>query len=342
MDKNTVWLQFKALFQERKFIYRLIIIALIILGVGIYFFLSSFFAYSRDAFLYANVGNINAQVSGPITQLYIRKNNQYVKKGQELIDIDKRPYQYAYQQAQARLTQAKINYKNLAISINTLKDQLSRKQAAAALIADHLMRYQALYQQGDAPQIKVADLQYQQAEVLASLEKIKKEIIIAQQKYNKSGIYEAQAALNQAKYNLNHTIIYAPFSGYVTNFYARVGDHVRKGQGLFALVDNSEWWVITRYRETVLRHIKVGQKVTVWIDMYPGKKFHGEVESIGWGINRFQASSNVRESTLAYLEPTEYWIRIAQRFPVRIRITDLNQNIPLRVGANARTWVHTG
>ena len=106
--------------------------------------------------------------------------------------------------------------------------------------------------------------------------------------------------------------------------------------------DYLRWLVITRYRETVLRHIKVGQKVTVWVDMYPGHKFHGVVESIGWGINRFQASNNVRESTLAYLEPTEYWIRIAQRFPVRILILDRDKKYQLRVGANAKTWVHTG
>ena len=72
------------------------------------------------------------------------------------------------------------------------------------------------------------------------------------------------------------------------------------------------------------------------IDMYPGKVFHGHVKSIGWGINRVQ-SGNVAPSTLVYLEATEDWIRIAQRFPVRIYIDDLTDEYPMRIGASATT-----
>ncbi|WP_019218214.1 hypothetical protein [Legionella tunisiensis] len=72
------------------------------------------------------------------------------------------------------------------------------------------------------------------------------------------------------------------------------------------------------------------------LDMYPGKVFHGHVGSIGWGINRVQ-SGKVAPSTLVYLEATEYWIKIAQRFPVRIYIDDISSEYPLRIGASATT-----
>ncbi len=145
-----------------------------------------------------------------------------------------------------------------------------------------------------------------------------------------------QAELNEAEYRLQHATLVAPADGYVTNFNTREGQYIKAGDGLFALVETKEWWVVTRYKETAIRLIKPGDKAEITIDMYPGKIFHGHVNSIGWGINRVQ-SGNVAPSTLTYLEPTEDWIRIAQRFPVRIDIDDVSDEYPLRIGASAVT-----
>ena len=106
-------------------------------------------------------------------------------------------------------------------------------------------------------------------------------------------------------------------------------------------METKKWWVVTRYRETSIRLIKPGDKATITIDMYPGKVFHGHVGSIGWGINRVQTGS-VAPSTLVYLEATEDWIRIAQRFPVRIYIDDVSDEYPLRIGASAETVTYGG
>lgn len=108
---------------------------------------------------------------------------------------------------------------------------------------------------------------------------------------------------------------------------------------LFALIESKKWWIETRYRETAIRLIKPGDKALIKIDMYPGKTFHGHVASIGWGINRVQAG-NVASSSLVYLQPTEDWIQIAQRFPVQIEIDDASDEYPLRVGASAATTTY--
>lgn len=149
----------------------------------------------------------------------------------------------------------------------------------------------------------------------------------------------AQAELEAAQYQLNHTTSYALANGYVTNVSLRVGQYVERGQSLFALVETGQWWVTTHYRETDISHIKIGDKVRVTVAMYPGKVFHGVVDSIGWGINRLQASPQAPSSPLKYLQPTEDWIRIAQRFPVRITILNPDPRYPLRVGATASTIV---
>ena len=119
----------------------------------------------------------------------------------------------------------------------------------------------------------------------------------------------------------------------------RRGQYIKTGEGLFALVETKHWWVVTRYRETAIRLIKPGDKAKITLDMYPGKTFHGHVKSIGWGINRVQ-SGDVVQSTLAYLEATEDWIKIAQRFPVRIFFDDLSPEYPLRIGASAVTTTY--
>lgn len=169
-----------------------------------------------------------------------------------------------------------------------------------------------------------------------SVQLAKSRLSAAQNTQNSTELSDAQAALDQANYLLEHTILTAPEDGYVTNFNLRVGQYIKAGLNLFAFIETKDWWVITRYRETAIRLIKPGDKAEIKIDMYPGKVFHGHVKSIGWGINRAQSGDSA-PSTLVYLEATEDWIQIAQRFPVHISIDDLSDEFPMRIGASATT-----
>ena len=248
-------------FSEFKYWPQITVLALVLLAYGAYRYFAFYDTRSSDAYVSANVINMASLVSGPVIKVYI-KENQPVKKGDKLIEIDPLPYQYAVDKAKARLAFDKAKDKD---------------------------------------------------EVMA-----------------------AEVELAQAEYLLEHTIITAPEDGFITNFNLAVGEYVRSGQGLFAFIATNEWWIVTRYRETVIRLIKPGDKAEIWLDMYPGKVFHGHVTSIGWGINRVQ-SGNVATSTLVYLEATEDWIKLAQRFPVLIHIDDLSTEYPMRIGASATT-----
>jgi membrane fusion protein (multidrug efflux system) len=184
--------------------------------------------------------------------------------------------------------------------------------------------------------IAIINLTDKMKEQEAAIRVAEQELKMAQTHFDDSPIIAAQAELDNANYLLNHTVLIAPEDGYITNFNVRTGQYITAGEGLFALVESKQWWVLTRYRETALRLIKPGDKAQIRVDMYPGKVFHGHVESIGWGINRVQ-TGNVAPSTLIYLEATEDWIRIAQRFPVRIYIDEPSDEYPLRIGASAET-----
>jgi multidrug resistance efflux pump len=308
-----------------------IMIALAFLG---YLYFAYYDTRSNDSYVSANVINMASLVSGPISALYVQEN-QSVKKGDKLIEIDPRPYLYALNKARAALNLAKIHYENEKLAIKIAEEKLKQNQAFLSLSQDHFKRFRQLTRQGALAEIQLIDvvarIREQEAAVLAAGHNLK----IAQQNFDDNEIKAAQATYNRALYLYEHTTIVAPTDGLITNFNLRIGQYIKTGQWVFALIDTNQWWVETRYRETAIRLIKPGDKAKIWLDMYPGKTFHGHVKSIGWGINRVQA--NGAPSSLVYMEPTEDWIRIAQRFPVRIYIDDVSPEYPLRIGASATT-----
>lgn len=321
-----------ATFQYWPHLITLVIIALAFIG---YRYFAYYYTRSNDAYVSANVINMASLVAGPITDIYV-DDNQTVKQGDKLIEIDPRPYDYAMNKALADLNIAKLNYENSRLAIKVAQEKLKQSQRLIELSKDYFQRYQKLQKQGDMAAIRVievaAKIQEQQAMVLAAMQELK----MAQQNFDNNAVLAAKAAYDKARYLYEHTTVLAPADGYISNFNLRKGQYIDIGEGLFALIETKRWWVVTRYRETAIRLIKPGDKAKIMIDMYPGKVFHGHVQSIGWGINRVQAGS-VAPSTLTYMEATEDWIKIAQRFPVRIYIDDPSPDYPLRIGANATT-----
>lgn len=298
-----------------------------------------YFAYydtrSNDAYVSANIINMASLVSGPVSRLYI-KENQAVKKGDKLIEIDPRPYRYALQKAKADWDIAKLNYENNRYAITIAEEKLKQVQSMLALSRDHYRRYTTLQKKGALPEIQVINVEAQIKEQEAQLSAAAQQIKVAQQNLDTNPVIAAKATYDKARYLYDHTTILAPANGFITNFNLRHGQYIAVGQGLFALVETDQWWVETRYRETAIRLIKPGDKAVIYLDMYPGKTFYGHVKSIGWGINRVQAGS-VAPSTLVYMEATEDWIKIAQRFPVRIYFDQISADYPLRIGASATT-----
>jgi membrane fusion protein (multidrug efflux system) len=147
-------------------------------------------------------------------------------------------------------------------------------------------------------------------------------------------IEEASAALNQAKYDVDHTVIRAPADGTVANLTVRSGDTVMKGYNLFSVVEQSEFWIDANFKETQLKRIQVGQLATIKIDMYPTHTFTGTVVSINPGSG----------SIFSLLPPenaTGNWVKVTQRVPVKILLTHLDPHYPLLVGTSAVTRIDT-
>jgi multidrug efflux system membrane fusion protein len=145
----------------------------------------------------------------------------------------------------------------------------------------------------------------------------------------------AEAALHSAELDLEYTRVRAPFSGRVVNLNISVGAFARSGTDVFTLVDTGTWYVMANFRETQLRHIPAGAPVDLYLQSHPGRRFRGTVVGLGWAVLPENGTS---VNGLPRVERSLDWIRLAARFPVRIKVEDPDESF--RIGASAVATVH--
>lgn len=199
--------------------------------------------WTRDGQIRANIVGIAPRVEGPIVQIPI-KDNEPVKKGDLLFEIDPATYQAALDQAQAQLKQAQA------------KEVESQEQ------------YQRQVELYKTKVNDIQDLQDAQDTYAGAV----------------ADTAAAQAAVQTAQLNLNYTKVFAPVDGYLTNMNTSLGQYVNAGQQLLALVDSSSFWVAAYFKETQLRHVQPGGKVKITMIGHDNQPFDGTVVSVAWGI----------------------------------------------------------
>jgi membrane fusion protein, multidrug efflux system len=145
----------------------------------------------------------------------------------------------------------------------------------------------------------------------------------------------AEAALHSAELDLEYTRVRAPFSGRVVNLNISPGAFARSGTEVFTLVDSSTWYVMANFRETQLRHIPAGAPVDLYLQSHPGRHFRGTVVGLGWAVLPENGTS---VNGLPRVERSLDWIRLAARFPVRIKVEEPDESF--RIGASAVATVH--
>ena len=139
----------------------------------------------------------------------------------------------------------------------------------------------------------------------------------------------AQAGLDQARWNLSQTKITAPVDGWISNLEVRPGNYATSGTPLFARVDSHSFYVMGYFEETKLRHIRPGYKASIRL-YSDNRELHGEVESIGRAI--YDQSVETDSGLVPDIKPNVPWVRLAQRVPVRIRLTGVPDDLPLVAG----------
>ncbi len=228
-------------------------------------------------------------------------DNQAVKKGDLLFKIDPRTFALAIEQAEAKLKQA---------------------QATEIVKQDQSKRARDLYKK-DKGAISEQALVRKENNLLVA----------------NADVDVAQANLHKAQLDMEFTEVRAPVNGYITNLLLRYGSQTVANQPALALIDTSSFWVHGFFKETQIENVRSGNRVVVKLMTYPDMPLEGVVESIGWGIA--QQDGAPAADLLPAINPSFDWIRLAQRIPVRIRLTRIPEEVELRVGTTASVFVMT-
>ena len=315
-----------------------------------------------DATLRANFIGVAPHASGHIVELDV-KDNQFVKKGDLLILIDPRPYEDAVASAKAGLSLARKQVSALQNVLKVADASIARAEAQRLAAEASVERAEAEFKEADnhvkrlepllakefatADQLDqartrrlVADTSVREAQRLlvaaaaavdeAKVERLKADDDIGQEGDVNARIAAAQAQLHEAELNLEYCRVTAPFTGKVVNFNISIGAFARAGVDVFTLVDTRTWYVVANFRETQLRHIQEGAPTEVYLQFKGGKRFNGKVVGLAWAVVPEDGTS---AGGLPSVPRNLDWVRLAQRFPVRIQVE--NPDDSFRVGASA-------
>lgn len=305
---------------------------------------------SEDAVLGADLVNIAASVAGRIQTIEV-KENQKVRQGDLLFTIDPRALELLSDQTRADLEIAeaslaaqtrsmKVETQNAAIA----EEQIGRAKTNLTLTQATLTRLEALRPKGYVTQQQVDDARTLRDDAQISLSQALKQAQAANDLIGTLDSTEAlvrarQAAYALAQHNLENTKVYAPHDGYVVGLVNAPGQIVAPGQSLFTLVDAASWYASATYRETDLDGIHVGSCATVRILADSSVAVKGRVDGIGWGVSSEEILNIPRN--LPFIPKSLNWVRIAQRFPVRVKLIDPPDGLA-RAGASAVVSVHHG
>jgi len=254
--------------------------------------------WTRDGQVRGHVIQVSPRVSGMVIHIPVI-DNQFVREGDLLFEIDPEPFEIAIAQAEANLE----------------RDHISSK--ASKIEYDRLLEIVAK----DAGAVSARDLNRREAGYLQSL----------------SQIQVAEENLRSARLNLSYTKIYASVDGYVSNIDFQIGSQAVANNPILALVDSNSFWVFGYFRESEIGTIDIGDPARVTLMAYPDQPLSGSVESLGWGIA--PDDGNTGFNLLPSIKPVFQWIRLAQRIPVRIKLEELPAGVELRFGLTASVMI---
>jgi len=326
-----------------------------------------------DAEVFANFIGIAPQVDGPLIRLNVR-DNQFVKKGDLLYEIDERPYEYALERViseQAALegqisderrriaalvsavSVSEANIHSAEADVDSSERAVNRQRAEWTYASDNLHRLEPLLTKqfvtvdqvdrartsevAESEALRQAESQLQLAKAelksaLAQHEQAQHAVTTLEPLTNQRGAKEA--AVRNARYNLDNCRVHAPFDARVTNLTISEGAYAHVGQQMFTLIDARTWWAIGNFREGQLKRISPGMRADVYVLSKPNVRFTGVVDSLGFGVTPDPDVIGTLQPGLPDVQRTLSWVHLASRYPVRVRVENPTPDL-FRIGESA-------
>lgn len=319
-------------------------VLVVLVGGLLYWLNSGTFVSTDDAYVEANVESVSTDVSGIVDSIPVREG-QLVQKGGVLFQLDPQKFQYAVQSAQASLAETRLT---LEAEKSDYKAAIASTDAKRAQVRDDSITYQrlaALVKTNAATRQQVDDAEFklEADQQSADAAQAKAQSILAKLGGNVAtpvdqmpAYKQAEAQLHEAQRQLNHSVVRAPYTGIVTQVNKlQPGMFLAAGTPGFGFVGTHQIWIQAEPKETALTYARQGDPATVTVDAYPGRTFHGRVESIA-------PATDQQFSLLPAQNSSGNWVKVVQRVPVRVDIKMPKGSPPLSAGMSASVSIDTG
>jgi len=319
-------------------------ILVVIVGASYYWLTGGRYVSIDDAYVRAAKEVIATDVSGIVQEVPV-KEGQRVAKGDILLRLDPRPFEIAVASAKANvggtisgLNAMKIEYKRMLRDVEVKQSQVESDQA-------NFDRFAALVKSGGVTRSEYDNARFQLAANQQSVNALKTAAAVQLARLGgdpevdvrtMSDYLQAQARLDEAQRQLDHTVIHAPFGGIVTQVETvQPGMYLAAATAAFGLVSTDRIWVEANPKETELTHVRLGNPVELSVDTYPGRTWKASVESIA-------PNSGSEFSILPAQNTSGNWVKVVQRIPVRIAIERKDGDPELRAGMSVVVDIDTG
>jgi len=327
---------------SHSWIGRIVTLAILIAaGAGAYYYYTYSEAHpsTKDAYVGANIVHVASQVTGRVTKVPAETNTR-VKSGDLLVQLDPAEFIASEKLRAAQVTLARQEVATAVAAVAAAKAEVASQEAVLKNAQDQYTRVIALVKQGDQSDAEKETVTSTLDQARAAVAAARARLVEAEANVGQTGastnarIDVAEANLTGAKLTLTYAETKAPSDGTLGPVTLRPGDFVEAGQSLFPLVEDGTWYITANFKETDLHRIQPGMTAQVTIDMYPDESWTGTVESLS-------PASGAAFSLLPPENATGNWVKVTQRFPVRIAIRNDRPDAPLRVGASATVVIET-
>jgi membrane fusion protein (multidrug efflux system) len=291
-----------------------------------------------DAFVEADVTPIAPQVAGRVLRVAV-SDNEEVRQGTVLFEIDPSDYQTKLDQARAELAAARGRADQAVSQISVDRAKVEQERASVIAADAEAKRAEAdsrRYREVgslavSASQVDLADTQAHSSAAQVNVALNRQRAMEAQLGLDEADIQTAraevarwEASVRQAELDISYTRVTAPVAGFVTHRGIQPGDYVQVGQPQLALVPR-QVWIIANFKETQLARMRPGQPVAITVDAYPDLKLNGRVDSV-------QAGAGARFSLFPPENASGNYVKVVQRVPVKIALDDTGSALVLGPG----------
>ena len=321
----------------------LFVIPLLAICVGLYLYAAGGRYVSTDnAYVKANVIIITPEVSGRVTSVLVA-DNQAVEAGDVLLQLDPSLLDIELNRARAQMAVIRTELESLRADYGETVVQIQQAEDKVRYLERRYKRQRKLLKQGLSSEEKHDEAKH-------TLQVARREVQIIQQRVQRvlaqlagdevlsveqhPRYQAAQATYDQAAIDLKATTIHAPASGIVSNMKLQVGEYAQAGKPVFSLIENYPIWIEANLKETQLTHILHGQQATIVADAYPDRVWESVISSIA-------PTTGAEFSILPPQNASGNWVKVVQRIPINLVITDQADGPQLRAGMTVSVRIDT-